>query len=801
MAQNAGVFAADEATVTELAAALGAAGYSIAARATLTDASAIATELAAWTRNDTLAVVIGAAGPVARQAVMPLVTRRLLGFSDLRDVDGGRCGNTIVLLVPPSGDAMTSAVANLLPRLEHELTSKQPPAQPPRVSIPERPAVSASTTKHLPPVAKRIPPVPPAPPPRKEVSVMTVLPPAPKQGSGSIVVPPAPAAPRKEVSVVAAIPPIDDPRRAPASRPTPPPAPPSRPTPPPSPASRATPPPAPAASTPRRPTATTPPPVPVVGGKAPAPTPPQPPAKVAARSLATEELDPADLQLLRQSAPEIAAIVEAPKSIATGSAQIDASHQARGRGDVDGAPAPESGGTAIPATAPTTDSSGRRTSADAAAATSEGSQGTSDLGSGPRRGPPKPPPGSSATSADTSGALAADAAGAAGATSASTATSEPRASADASKRADDAASASAASATSATASGATSASADDVGTEPRKAPPKPPGKRAEDMPPPVVPAATASEGASLFDSSATSTATATGAAAPTSRRRGPGLWIVLGAGVLVAGGIAYAVLGRSSSKTAQVADRGTASSTTEKPAPTPPTGGDQAAGSASDDGSAAAGSAAGSDDSAVIEFDDTDARPTPATGSGARTGNTGRATGTSSTGTGGTAGTSSGTSASGTSAGTTGTTGTSGGKASGGKQTGSAATTPTTAEAPVAADGCDKVSCVIDAYARPCCEQYRPRSKDAPPVELDKAMITAGMAKAKAAVIRCGEQSPTAKGIVRIAMKVAPDGSVTDASVAESPDATLGECVASAVRKVSFASTEQGGSFAYPFKF
>ncbi len=258
--------------------------------------------------------------------------------------------------------------------------------------------------------------------------------------------------------------------------------------------------------------------------------------------------------------------------------------------------------------------------------------------------------------------------------------------------------------------------------------------------------------------------------------------------MLVAGGVAYAVLGRSSSsKPAQVADHAAAkptTETTEKPS------GDEATGSAADDGSATAGSGAVGDDPALIELDETDATGARATGSGSRAGSTGHAatsgtSGSSTAGTGSTAGHAAGTGA---------------GKASG-KQAGSGAASGTTAEAPVSADGCDKVSCVIDAYARPCCEVYRPRKPGELPLELDRSMITAGMAKAKAAVIRCGEQTPTAKGIVRLAMKVAPDGSVAEASVSETPDATLGECVASAAKKVTFATTEQGGSFAYPFRF
>jgi hypothetical protein len=108
---------------------------------------------------------------------------------------------------------------------------------------------------------------------------------------------------------------------------------------------------------------------------------------------------------------------------------------------------------------------------------------------------------------------------------------------------------------------------------------------------------------------------------------------------------------------------------------------------------------------------------------------------------------------------------------------------------------------VIDAYARPCCEQYRPKKPGDLPSELDRAMITSGMAKAKGAVIQCGEQTPAAKGIVRLAMKVTPAGTVEEAAVSEAPDPALGACVSNAVGKVTVARTELGGTFVYPFKF
>ena len=127
-------------------------------------------------------------------------------------------------------------------------------------------------------------------------------------------------------------------------------------------------------------------------------------------------------------------------------------------------------------------------------------------------------------------------------------------------------------------------------------------------------------------------------------------------------------------------------------------------------------------------------------------------------------------------------------------------------ESPPVEAGCDEVSCVLDRYKLSCCAKYKPAEPVTPPVrsglpeKLDKAMVTAGMAKVKPVVIQCGE-THGAKGQVKISVTVSPTGAVTDASVAASPDEALGACVASAVRKATFATTETGGSFSYPFVF
>jgi hypothetical protein len=204
MSPSAGVFAADDAAVTELSAALAAAGYTVAARVVVTGYFEITTQLTGWVDDPQINVVIGTATSAAREAMGPLITKRVLSFSDLNDVEGGRCNSTYIFLVPPEGDAMTNAIANLLPRLESELASGKPAHAPVKVSIPERgkrPSVSG---------------------PAREVSVVTALPPV-----------------EKEVSVVAVIPPVQ--KKEPPTRATPPPAPPSRPTPPPTPLAKASP--------------------------------------------------------------------------------------------------------------------------------------------------------------------------------------------------------------------------------------------------------------------------------------------------------------------------------------------------------------------------------------------------------------------------------------------------------------------------------------------------------------------------------------------------------------------------------
>ena len=133
------------------------------------------------------------------------------------------------------------------------------------------------------------------------------------------------------------------------------------------------------------------------------------------------------------------------------------------------------------------------------------------------------------------------------------------------------------------------------------------------------------------------------------------------------------------------------------------------------------------------------------------------------------------------------------------------ATTPDAARPPSAEPGCGEVDCVLEHYARACCERFKPAGDDyrpgaGPPENLQKAQIKVGMAKIRAKVMACGEQFP-AKGTVKLAVIVDPEGHIAELSVQTAPAEDLGNCVATAARKATFAKTEGGGSFTYPFVF
>jgi len=127
--------------------------------------------------------------------------------------------------------------------------------------------------------------------------------------------------------------------------------------------------------------------------------------------------------------------------------------------------------------------------------------------------------------------------------------------------------------------------------------------------------------------------------------------------------------------------------------------------------------------------------------------------------------------------------------------------------------GCDEISCVLNNNEGPCCAKFAKKGNKGGgagpsaagknsdlPESLDRAMISDGIGKVRARVMSCGDKSP-AKGQVKVSVKVGADGKVANVTVKNTPDAALGDCVAGMVQKATFAKTQTGGLFAYPYTF
>ncbi len=139
--------------------------------------------------------------------------------------------------------------------------------------------------------------------------------------------------------------------------------------------------------------------------------------------------------------------------------------------------------------------------------------------------------------------------------------------------------------------------------------------------------------------------------------------------------------------------------------------------------------------------------------------------------------------------------------------------TPKAEKPPAGGGDCDEVGCLLNNNEGACCAKFKKGGKKPPvgaapppagnsdlPDTLDRDMISAGIGKVKARVMACGDKS-SAKGQVKVHVKVGGGGSVSSVSVSATPDPALGSCVAAAVQKASFAKTQSGGSFGYPFVF
>jgi hypothetical protein len=120
--------------------------------------------------------------------------------------------------------------------------------------------------------------------------------------------------------------------------------------------------------------------------------------------------------------------------------------------------------------------------------------------------------------------------------------------------------------------------------------------------------------------------------------------------------------------------------------------------------------------------------------------------------------------------------------------------------APVADAGkCDEVSCVLNNYEGACCRNIK-RAPVAGATGLGRTQISWGISYVKDRVMACGTQHP-AKGIVKVHVKVRPDGGVSGISIEQTPDAELANCVAGVLYTAKFAKSDDGGSFSYPFVF
>ncbi len=122
-------------------------------------------------------------------------------------------------------------------------------------------------------------------------------------------------------------------------------------------------------------------------------------------------------------------------------------------------------------------------------------------------------------------------------------------------------------------------------------------------------------------------------------------------------------------------------------------------------------------------------------------------------------------------------------------------------------DDCDETACVLSKYDKPCCAKYKPAETtdltprtNGVPETLDKVMVRAGVNGVKPKAQRCGEKTAV-KGTVKVALTVSPAGAVTEASLADAPDPTLGECVVAAMKLAKFGKSVNGASFTYPFVF
>ncbi len=137
----------------------------------------------------------------------------------------------------------------------------------------------------------------------------------------------------------------------------------------------------------------------------------------------------------------------------------------------------------------------------------------------------------------------------------------------------------------------------------------------------------------------------------------------------------------------------------------------------------------------------------------------------------------------------------------------------------------DELSCGLSSNPPPCCARYKKKSSDQLlglsdkksksdddpllgaiagdsnlPMRLGREDIAAGMDDIRSSVAACG-RGGTAKGEVKVSVKVGRNGKVNQVRVRSATTEDLGKCVTQKVRRARFAKTQKGGTFSYPFVF
>jgi len=121
----------------------------------------------------------------------------------------------------------------------------------------------------------------------------------------------------------------------------------------------------------------------------------------------------------------------------------------------------------------------------------------------------------------------------------------------------------------------------------------------------------------------------------------------------------------------------------------------------------------------------------------------------------------------------------------------------------------DEVACLLAVDAPRCCSRYAeperrpgPESTDPDPIanQPTKRQIQLGMDAVRSTVAACGHQVSD-KGTVKLRIRIAGNGSVTDVEVKSTPSDALGRCVADAVKRAEFPPSRSGIRFTYPYIF